>query len=100
MAPYVRATMATGGTVPLIEAAREHPFRSAEADEVPPSPSRTDESLDRQLDRPLEDLIRTRLDGRTDRWLELLDLLQTRPEASDEELIAEFDAGTADRGGL
>lgn len=100
MAPYVRATMATGDTVPLIEAAREHPFRSAEADEVPTSPSRTDESLDRQLDRPLEDLIRTRLDGRTDRWLELLDLLQARPEASDEELIAEFDVGTADRGGL
>lgn len=89
MEPYVRATMVTGDTAPLIEAAREALPTSAD-DEVPTLPSRTDADLDQPLSQPLEDLIRAHLDGRADRWLELADRLQARPEASDEELIAEF----------
>lgn len=91
MAPYVRATMATGDITPLIEAARELSSGQTEAD-APTAPSRTDEGLDQPLSQPLEDLIRAHLDGRTNRWLELADRIRERPEASDEELIAEFGA--------
>lgn len=101
MAPYVRETMAVGNADPLIEAAKITPMKEKLKDEddveLPaPAFSRTEDYLDHPLSRPLETLIRTRLDGRTNRWLELAELLQAKPEASDEELIAEFPVSAPD----
>lgn len=89
MAPYVRESMAVGNAEPLIEAARVTPLEEAEPDPFPEW-SRIDEDLDRPLRRPLEELVRTRLDGRVERWLRLGELLGAKPGASDEELIMEI----------
>lgn len=94
MASYVRASMATGDAAPLIEAAQAAPIeesrdaprqRFRRQEESPESPESPDHGSS-----PLGELIRTRLDGHTERWLKLLELFQSRPDASDEELIAEF----------
>lgn len=78
MAPYVRATMATGDTVPLAEAARTFPLPGSLRDAYPYSrPMQvTEEDVDHPLSRPLEDAVRTRLDGRVDRWLDLAGRLE------------------------
>lgn len=91
MEPYIRESMATGDAEPIYEAARAMPARPNEA----PEPEatlwpRTDAELDHPLNRPLENLVRSRLDGHVERWLELADRLAARPEATDAELIGEF----------
>jgi hypothetical protein len=74
MAPYVRASMATGDAEPLIEAARLSPV--PESEKTPYYQQwRTEQELDHPLRRPLEAVIRTHLDDRVDRWLELAELL-------------------------
>jgi hypothetical protein len=91
MEPYIRESMATGDAEPLYEAARATPFVAD--DELGPEATqwpRTDAELDHPLNRPLENLVRNRLDGHVDRWLELARRFAARPEASDEELIGEF----------
>lgn len=88
MAACVRASMTAGDAKPLIEAAQASPIEDRK-NVRPRRPSRTEEHLD-HAPSPFWDLIRTRLDGHTDRWLELLELFRSRPYASDEELIAEF----------
>lgn len=91
MAAYVRASMASGSAEPLIEAAQASPIEDhTEARRLRASrKSRTDGHLD-HLPDAFVDLIRSRLDGQTNRWLELLELFQSKPDVSDEELIAEF----------
>lgn len=99
MAPHVRASMGTGDAEPLIQAARAAAAEQAEEledddlDDDDPllNPPRTLAGLDDPFSRPLEALIRSRLDGRLDRWLHLAELLRARPNATDEELISEFD---------
>ncbi|NUP48379.1 MAG: hypothetical protein HOW97_13885 [Catenulispora sp.] len=88
MDPQVRASMAAGDAEPLVEAARADPV--PDRDEVwPDEPPRSEEYLDQPLRRPLVELIRTRLDGRVDRWLALAELVRAEPGGSDEQLIME-----------
>lgn len=99
MAAHVRASMAAGDAEPLVQAAAADPIEADEADgadadgpaELSFDPSREESDLDDPLRRPLEELIRGRLDGRVDRWLRLAERLRARPDATDEELISEFD---------
>jgi hypothetical protein len=93
MAEYVRASMASGTAEPLIEAARASPIED-QTEVRRLRTSRTEEQLGLIPDA-FVDLIRSRLDGRTDRWLELLELFRSRPDASDEELVAEFPVSPA-----
>lgn len=80
-APYVRESMATGDAAPLIEAARTHPLPDrVKALRIVPVQT-TEEKLDEPFARPVEHAIRTRLDGRVDRWLDLADLLEAEAEA-------------------
>jgi hypothetical protein len=107
MDPHVRESMATGNAEPLLAAACAMPVddgsagsltrRSANVPDMPPGLawSRTDEALDHPLTQPLQKLIRARLDGHVDRWLELAELLRTRPDLSDEELIDEVAPGSS-----
>lgn len=89
MAPFVRESMAGGDAEPLIGAARAFPVSdSIHMRRFLPS-ARNSLDLDRPLDRPLEHLVRTHLDGRPDRWLHLAALLRSAPEERYEELIAE-----------
>ena len=96
MAAHVRASMAAGDAEPLVQAAAADPIEADGADADGPAelsfdPSREESDLDDPLRRPLEELIRGRLDGRVDRWLRLAERLRARPDATDEELISEFD---------
>lgn len=100
MEPYVRESMATGDAEPIYAAARAVPVREDEAPEPEATKwPRTDDTLDHPLHRPLENLVRSRLDGHVERWLELAGRLAARPEASDAELIGEF-APAPDAGGI
>lgn len=106
MDPHVRASMATGDAEPLLAAARAMAVDEGTAESLADRASdtssepaafawsRTEEELDHPLDRPLENLIRTHLDGRVDRWLELAELLRTKPDLSDEELIRGLPSGS------
>lgn len=90
--PHVRESMATGDAQPLLAAARAAvPFGHGP---LVFERARTDEELDQPLNRPLENLIRARLDGHLDRWLQLAALIQAKPELSDEELISELPSGS------
>ncbi|MFD0637569.1 hypothetical protein ACFQ9X_44400 [Catenulispora yoronensis] len=93
MEPSVRASMASGDAEPLIEAAWNSPI---EMTDVPLAElASLEDALERPLVRPVVDLIRTVLDGHTERWLQLADLLMERPYATDEELITEIAARNA-----
>jgi hypothetical protein len=109
-ASYVRESMASGDATPLIEAARAHPLPDRrKVLRIVPLQT-TEEKLDQPFARPLEHAIRTRLDGRVDRWLELADLLEAEAEAEAEtapehrptpydravELIADWPAGISE----
>ncbi|MBS2532973.1 hypothetical protein KGQ20_09315 [Catenulispora sp. NF23] len=89
IADQVRESMATGDAAPLIAEAEAHPVLDTIAAYYA-EPLRTEAALDQPPTDPMTRLIRSRLDGRPDRWLALAGKLRERPQASDAELVGEF----------